>query len=305
MSVCFVAFRMRNRPWASCVGALHRSCRARQGGRDATQFGAACMQPPSPVGSIYHSTYAAMSEDCLFLNIWTPVNARNAPVLVWIHGGSLLGGAGSEAMYDGARFAARGLIVVSINYRLGALGYLAHPELSAESRDKVSGNYGLMDQIQALRWVKRNIGAFGGNPGNVTIAGESSGALSVIYLLAAPDARGLFHRAISQSGYLTPMPELRRAVSPELVAAESIGVYLAGKLGASDVAHMRSMSAEAITESARREGYFPIGTLDGHTAAAATRRSVRSKGTSTGAGSCRLQRRRDPRVAFPIAGGAG
>ncbi|MBW8303215.1 MAG: carboxylesterase family protein, partial [Brevundimonas sp.] len=159
------------------------------GVREATEFGAACPQPASPFAH-----HAAVSEDCLFLNIWAPDQARRAPVLVWIHGGSLISGAASEAIYDGAAFAGQGVVLVSINYRLGALGWLAHPGLSAESPDNISGNYGLMDQIEALRWVRRNIGAFGGDPDNVTIAGESAGALSVLYLMAAPEARGLFHR---------------------------------------------------------------------------------------------------------------
>lgn len=236
-----------------------------QGVRDATQFGAACVQPPSPESSIYYSTYAAMSEDCLFLNIWAPANARKAPVLVWIHGGSLLGGAGSEAMYDGAHFAARGVIVVSINYRLGALGWLAHPALSGESHDNVSGNYGLLDQIEALRWVRRNIGAFGGDPDNVTIAGQSAGALSVVFLMVAPEARGLFHRAIAQSAYTITMPELRNSSYPDWPAAEPTGAWLVGTLGAGGVAELRAMSAEAITQGATRAGYFPLGTIDGRT----------------------------------------
>src|SRR5690606_29201906 len=146
-----------------------------KGVRDATRFGPACHQPPSRPGSIYAPAEAMpMSEDCLSLNVWKPADARHAPVFVWIHGGSLTGGSGREPMYDGSALAARGLVVVTINYRLGVLGYLAHPQLSEESPDHVSGNYGLLDQVEALRWVKRNIAAFGGDPGNVTIAGESA-----------------------------------------------------------------------------------------------------------------------------------
>ena len=141
----------------------------------------------------------AQSEDCLFLNVWAKQGASNAPVMVWIHGGALTTGSGSEPMYDGTKLAERGVVVVSINYRLGVLGYLAHPLLSAESNGNISGNYGLLDQIEALRWVKRNIAAFGGDPSNVTIAGESAGGLSVMYLMASPPARGLFHKAIAQS----------------------------------------------------------------------------------------------------------
>lgn len=235
-----------------------------RGTRDATQFGAACYQPPSRGGSIYHNTHAAMSEDCLFLNIWTPADAHNAPVLVWIHGGSLATGAGSEEMYDGSRFAREhGVIVVSINYRLGALGYMAHPELSAESRRNISGNYGLLDQVQALRWIQRNISAFGGNPDNVTIAGESAGALSVMYLMATPDARGLFDRAIAQSAYMITAPELRNSAYENFPAAEAIGYWLAGQLGGGDIASLRSMSAEAITNGSVATGYFPFVTIDG------------------------------------------
>lgn len=231
-----------------------------RGVRDATQFGAACMQPPSPF-----FTHAAVSEDCLFLNIWAPADARNAPVLVWIHGGSLINGAGSEAFYDGARFAQSGVIVVSINYRLGPLGWLAHPAISAESRHNTSGNYGLLDQIQALRWIQRNIRAFGGDPNNVTIAGQSAGALGVTLLMAAPDARGLFERAIAQSAYLITMPELRNSTYADWPDAETIGVSLAGQLGAADLAGLRAMRADAIIEGAGRARYFPLATIDGRT----------------------------------------
>jgi para-nitrobenzyl esterase len=190
---------------------------------------------------------------------------RDAPVLFWIQGGSLSIGAGNEAIYDGAHFAARGILVVSFNYRLGPLGWLAHPALSAESLRNTSGNYGLLDQIKALRWVQRNIAAFGGDPGKVTIAGESAGALSVMYLMAATEARGLFHRAIAQSAYMITMPELRNGTYSDWPDAESIGVSLASRLGAADLAQLRSMSAEAIVESAARAGYFPLGNIDGRT----------------------------------------
>lgn len=234
-----------------------------RGVREATQFGPACMQPASRGGSIYHNTHASMSEDCLFLNIWAPAEAHNAPVLVWIHGGSLATGAGSEEMYDGSRLAERGVIVVSINYRLGALGYLAHPALSAENRRGISGNYGLLDQIEALRWIRRNIGAFGGDAEKITIAGESAGALSVMYLMAAPEARGLFHRAIAQSAYMITAPELRDSTYENFPPAEAIGVWLAERLGAGDLAQLRSMSAEAIINGSVGTGYFPFVTIDG------------------------------------------
>src|SRR5436190_12222060 len=148
------------------------------GTRDATKFGFVCVQAKPQPASIYAWDLGPMSEDCLSLNIWAPAGVRKAPVFFWIHGGALSGGMGSDGLYDGARLAARGVVVVSINYRLGVLGFLAHPQLSAESRTHVSGNYGLLDQIAALRWVNRNIAAFGGDPAQVTIAGESAGALS-------------------------------------------------------------------------------------------------------------------------------
>jgi para-nitrobenzyl esterase len=231
--------------------------------RDASRFGPACHQPTARGTSIYAGDSApTMSEDCLSLNIWVPEHAASAPVFVWIHGGALTTGASSEAMYDGAKMAAEGVIVVSINYRLGVLGYLAHPELSGESRKHVSGNYGLLDQIEALRWVERNIGAFGGDSGNVTIAGESAGALSVMYLMAAPQARGLFDRAIVQSGYMLSTPELRssRYGGP---SAEGVGFWLQAQLGEPNLAGLRAMDAQALTVAAAQAGYMPWGTIDG------------------------------------------
>lgn len=233
-----------------------------RGTRDATAFGPICPQPVSRSRSIYREDYPPMSEDCLTLNIWAPADARRAPVFVWIHGGSLVGGSGRQMMYDGAAMARRGIVVVSINYRLGVLGYLAHPALSAESRDRVSGNYGLLDQIAALRWIGRNISAFGGDRGNVTIAGESAGGLSVMYLMAAPQARGLFDRAIMQSAYMISAPELRGSRHGDL-PAETIGATLMGALGAPDLAAMRAKSPADLVEGAARAGYFPFLTVDG------------------------------------------
>jgi para-nitrobenzyl esterase len=233
-----------------------------QGVRKAQSFGAACIQPrPTAIG-IYTNPPAKMSEDCLTLNVWAPEGAKDAPVIVWIHGGALTNGYSHEAMYDGAKLAARGAVIVSINYRLGALGYLAHPELSQESPDGVSGNYGLLDQIAALQWVKANIGAFGGDAGNVTIAGESAGALSVMYLMTAPKARGLFHKAIAQSAYMISTPSLREARHGE-VPAETMGTKVAAALGATDLAALRAMEAGALNDGALKAGYFPWGTVDG------------------------------------------
>jgi para-nitrobenzyl esterase len=233
-----------------------------KGERDATQFGPACYQPKSGPGNIYADDPATMSEDCLSLNIWAPKNARKAPVLVWIHGGALTTGSSSESVYDGAALANRGLVVVSINYRLGVLGYLAHPELSAESSQGISGNYGLLDQIAALHWVKTNIASFGGDAANVTIAGESAGGLSVMYLLTSPAARGLFAKAIAQSAYMISTPELKGSHFGD-PPSEAIGVTLAGRLGASNLAALRAMSPADLTNAAGPAGFLAFGTIDG------------------------------------------
>lgn len=163
-------------------------------------FGAECPQPKLRVAGSRSS--GDQSEDCLYLNIWAPPtkDTEKLPVMVWIHGGGMVVGSGSRAIYDGAALAREGVVLVSINYRLGPLGFFAHPGLSAQSDNKTSGNQGLKDQCAALRWVQRNISAFGGDPSNVTIFGESAGAASVCWLLVVPEARGLFHRAIAQSG---------------------------------------------------------------------------------------------------------
>jgi para-nitrobenzyl esterase len=232
------------------------------GVRDATEFGPACWQPVSKLNNIYAGETFPMSEDCLTLNIWAPAKARKAPVFFWIYGGALTTGTSREAKYDGRKLAERGVVVVSINYRVGVLGWLAHPELSKESPDDVSGNYGLLDQVEALRWVKRNIGAFGGNPGNVTIAGESAGGLSVMYLLASPPARGLFHKAIAQSAYMISTPELKTA-RYGAPSAEQAGTFLAAKLNAPTVAALRAIDAEKLTSAAPAAGFFPLGAVDG------------------------------------------
>lgn len=232
------------------------------GVRKAQSFGAACIQPRPNAVHIYANPPARISEDCLTLNIWAPERAKDAPVIVWIHGGALTTGYSHEGMYDGAKLAARGAIVVSINYRLGVLGYMAHPALSAESPDGVSGNYGLLDQIAALEWVKANIGAFGGDAANVTIAGESAGALSVMYLMASPRAHGLFHKAIAQSAYMISTPSLKDERHGE-PAAEATGMRIAAALGADDPAALRAIDATALSDGALKAGYFPWGTVDG------------------------------------------
>ncbi|KQN25507.1 carboxylesterase [Sphingomonas sp. Leaf33] len=236
------------------------------GVRKTTRFGPACIQPRPISAGIYTNPPAAMSEDCLTLNIWAPKQAPKQagalPVVVWIHGGALVSGYSHEPMYDGAAMAARGVVVVSINYRLGILGYLAHPALSAESPEGVSGNYGLRDQIAALDWVKRNVAAFGGDPANVTIAGESAGGLSVLYLMASPQARGLFAKAIAQSAYMISTPELK-TTAHGTPSAEAAGTAIQTALGASDLAVLRAMDAETLTVTAAAKGYGPWATVDG------------------------------------------
>jgi para-nitrobenzyl esterase len=233
------------------------------GVRTATAFGPECVQPKIKLSSIYTGNPMPMSEDCLTLNIWAPADARNAPVFFWIYGGALWGGANRDPIYDGAKLAARGVIVVAINYRLGVLGWLAHPELSAESPLNISGNYGLLDQIAALKWVKRNIGAFGGDSSNVTIAGESAGGLSVMYLLASPEARGLFAKAIAQSAYMVSTPVLKQGKFGAPSAEES-GAKLAAALHAPSIAALRAMDADSLTAAAAAAGFAPFGAVDGH-----------------------------------------
>jgi para-nitrobenzyl esterase len=237
--------------------------KARLGGTfDASSFGPACFQPSTKMNHIYATDPWPMSEDCLSLNVWSPAKAKKAPVFVWIYGGALWSGTSRDPIYDGRRLAERGVIVVSINYRTGPLGWLAHPELSKESPDGLSGNYGLMDQIQALRWVRENIASFGGDPGNVTIAGESAGALSVMYLMASPPARGLFHKAIAQSAYMISTPELKAARhgSP---SSEDMGAFFGQKMNAPTIAKLRAIPAEELTNGLFAAGFPPFGAVDG------------------------------------------
>jgi para-nitrobenzyl esterase len=171
-----------------------------QGVREASAFGADCIHVRADWEADRNG--APMSEDCLFLNIWAPAKhvRGGAPVMLWIHGGSFTGGSGSQALYEGSALAKRGVVVVTINYRLGRFGFFAHPALTAEAGAGPTGNFGFMDQVAALKWVRANIRAFGGNPAKVTIFGESAGGRSVNTLMAMPAARGLFARAIAESG---------------------------------------------------------------------------------------------------------
>jgi para-nitrobenzyl esterase len=186
-----------------------------QGVRKAAEFSNACWQTPYPAAAaIYQAKLPPLSEDCLYLNIWTPAKSAKdrLPVMVWIHGGGYTRGFAGTPAYDGEALARKGAIIVTINYRLGILGFFAHPALSAESGHHASGNYGLLDQIAALQWVRKNIAAFGGDPKRVTIFGESAGSWAVNALMASPLAKGLFHRAIGESGgSFSPMKTLAEA----------------------------------------------------------------------------------------------
>jgi para-nitrobenzyl esterase len=184
-----------------------------------------------------------LSEDCLYLNIWTKAKTTSdkLPVMVWIHGGAFTGGSGTVPLYDGEEMAKKGVVFITINYRLGVFGFLAHPELSAESPLKTSGNYGILDQIESLKWISRNIDAFGGDPGNVTIAGQSAGSFSVNALMVSSLAKGLFHRAIGESGGMfSGSPGLVN----DLKAAESAGVKYAEQLKASSISELRAEPAD-------------------------------------------------------------
>jgi len=227
------------------------------GERDATHFGASCYQIwPPPLFGPYTSEYIDTpppSEDCLYLNVWTPgVAAGHLPVMVWIHGGGFLGGSGAVPIYDGTTLAAQGVVVVTINYRVGPFGFLALPELRAESPHGGSGNYGLLDMIAALKWVQRNIGAFGGDPTQVTIAGQSAGAVAVNDLIMSPAASGLFARGIAESGSGMGV----RALS--VAEAEHAGVALMQELGVASLAQFRALPPERIQAKIK----LPIGGSD-------------------------------------------
>jgi para-nitrobenzyl esterase len=206
-----------------------------------------------------------MDEDCLYLNVWTPAKSTNEslPVMVWIHGGSNLNGAGSQPEYDGSNLASKGVVVITINYRLDIFGFLAHPELTRESGTNSSGNYGLLDQIAALKWVRNNIRAFGGDPSRVTIFGESAGAFDVSLLMASPLTKGLFARAIGESGgALTPIP----AFGPKpLQIAEQDGLKFAQSVGASSVSELRGKSATELLDAAIKNPItYAFGVVDGY-----------------------------------------
>lgn len=240
-----------------------------EGVRTADTFGPACPQAAFPDTNSIRNAVGDMSEDCLYLNVWTPVKSSDEkrPVMVWIHGGGFAIGAPNMESYDGTNLAQKGVVFVNFAYRLGALGFLAHPDLSAENDLGISGNYGLLDQIAALTWIKNNIAAFGGDPDNITIFGESAGGISVSMLCASPLAKGLFQRAISQSGgSFGPVTEKKTvgAVQP-LTGGEKQGTRFAERMGATSLSQLRAMPPGTFLkdpEAATMGGFWPV--CDGH-----------------------------------------
>ena len=220
-----------------------------QGVKDASDFAPGPMQDTAFGASL--GGPQQVSEDCLYLNVWTGAKTidEKRPVMVWIYGGGFGIGMTSSPTYDGTNLAKKGVVLVSVNYRVGPMGFLAHPELSAES-GVGSGAYGIQDQIAGLRWVKDNIARFGGDPGNVTIFGESAGGYSVSMLAASPAAKGLFHRAISESGGNMAPPRMT------LKAAEEMGKAYLEQLGAKDIQAARALSAETVQSGTKGMGSF-------------------------------------------------
>jgi len=229
------------------------------GVKQATEYASSPYQPGEPP--------YGKSEDCLYLNVWTPAKSakEKLPVMVWIYGGGFSFGTTAHPVTDGENLAKKGVVVVSIAYRVGQLGFLAHPELSAENPDNVSGNYGLLDQIAGLKWVRENIGSFGGDPDQVTIFGESAGGISVSMLCASPLAKGLFHGAISQSG--GSFGPTRPTTYPgenmkTLQQAEAVGESYIQKAGVSSIADLRELPADSLPIGMQMGGAWPI--IDGY-----------------------------------------
>lgn len=230
------------------------------GVRDAKQFGASGMQ----INIFGDMAFRAprMSEDCLYLNVWTPdTKKKNLPVLVYFYGGGFVAGDGSEARYDGASMAAKGIVSLTVNYRLGIFGHMAHPELTKESPHHASGNYGMLDQVAALRWVQENIAAFGGDPKRVTIAGESAGSMSVNALMASPLSKNLFAKAIGESGSM-----LGSLASTPLAKAEQVGQDFGKEIDANSLEALRAIPAEKLLtlSMAGNPFRFQIFTIDGY-----------------------------------------
>ncbi len=215
------------------------------GVRDATQYGPMCMQMRQVTGQVNQS------EDCLQLNVWTPANfkpGQKLPVMVWIHGGSFTGGSGALPAYDGTHFAERGVVLVTVNYRLGRLGFFAHPALTAEQKGQPLANYGQMDNLAALAWVQKNIAAFGGDPKNVTAFGESAGGILINDLMATPKAQGLFAKAISESGFgRVPGLPMDQAEKAGVTYAQGLGVTASGP---DAMKALRALSAAELSKPA-------------------------------------------------------
>jgi para-nitrobenzyl esterase len=234
------------------------------GVRRATGFGPRCMQGRIFDDMIFRDE---MSEDCLFLNVWTPAppSGGHLPVMVWIYGGGFQGGSASEPRQDGEALARRGVVVVSMNYRLGVFGYFAHPELTRASDTRASGNQGLLDQVAALKWVQRNIAAFGGDPHNVLIFGESAGSFAVSAHMASPLSRSLFHKAIGESGAYLGGP-VGTLAPKSLAASEDVGKRFAATLGASSLDALLAMPADEVLKASLSrppsEWFSP--TIDGY-----------------------------------------
>ena len=224
-----------------------------KGVRQARSFAPACAQT-----AVWLTE--PKSEDCLYLNVWAPEKAGKLPVIVWFHGGGYYGGSGAQNWYNGANLAKHGAIVVTVNYRLGIFGFFAHPELSSESPHNASGNQGIQDKIAALRWVKDNIAAFGGDPQRVAIVGESAGGMSVGALAASPLAKGLFQRAIAQSGNQALPIDAYENSQFDRKTAEAEGVAAGKVVGANNLAALRAMRVEAL----HKAPWSPRAIVDGH-----------------------------------------
>jgi len=233
--------------------------------KKCTEFSASPIQNKPQPFSCWTEEFIAkpepLSEDCLYLNVWTSSkNKEKHPVLVCIYGGGLNSGSANCDIYDGEEMAKKGVIFVSINYRVGVMGFMAHPELSKESGYSSSGNYGFLDQIAALKWVQKNIAAFGGDPNNVTIAGQSAGAFSVNAMIASPLAKGLFHKAIPQSGGL-----LSNRFNQNLAESEQQGLKFMEKANGNSIADLRKKSADEIQKASNLQGFGRFGTtMDGY-----------------------------------------
>jgi para-nitrobenzyl esterase len=237
-----------------------------KGTRNATAFGSRCMQGAVFSDMVFRDP--GISEDCLYLNVWTPAKTGSTklPVMVWIYGGGFVGGAASEPRQDGSNLAKQGVVVVSMNYRLGIFGFFAHPDLAAESGRNSAGNYGLLDQVAALEWVKRNIAEFGGDAGNVTIFGESAGSFSVSALMASPLTKGLIHKAIGESGGAFSSTGLR--FEPAAVVGPVHAKFGSESLGANSIAELRAVPAQRVLDAASdatKGGAFRFGPdVDGY-----------------------------------------